>query len=587
MLKSIIIVSILWIIADAARILVVLLEPSYSHQVAYRPIMIELAQRGHELTVFTPIPMNDSSLQNYTEVKLEYSSYKVDEKMDVFAYGKLGVQSILDDFYHRNEEMTDSALSNPVMQQLISPNYTEKFDLVIVEFLFYDAFYALSYRFNAPLIGISSASLLTVHHYAFGNPILWSHLPDLLVNDLDDEMNFIHRFYNAYYSLFQIYWHKYKIIPVQEKMVRKYFGDSVPPAHKLVSNMALLLSNYHPFLSPNPYAQEIIPIRGSRPIITQKNHSLPQDLQKELDDATKGFIYFSLGSNIRGVFLSDERRNMFRKTFEKLPYKIVWKFESDFPDKPNNVIIRNWLPQHEILSHPNIRLFIYQGGLQSTEEAIENGIPMIGFPVVADQYYNIKQLVKYGSGKSFSITDVTEDELRETIYEVITNSSYKENMLKLRNLLHDRPYDELNYAVWWIEHVIRHKGAPHLRNKLRDMPWYKTQLWDIIGFTLLVLLVSVYSLYHFITRGQLWNIIIILTLVYLFPFIVYIFIIIKLFTYICSLYHFIRVSYYLRRLYYLSTKLRTYTYVIFSKNSKCVSIEKKKQECDNIKLKTL
>lgn len=80
-----------------------------------------------------------------------------------------------------------------------------------------------------------------------------------------------------------------------------------------------------------------------------KRRVLLQDLQKTLDDAKEGFIYFSLGSNIRGEFLSDERRNMFLKTFEKLPYIVLWKFESDLPNKPNNVIIRNWLPQHAVL----------------------------------------------------------------------------------------------------------------------------------------------------------------------------------------------------------------------------------------------
>jgi len=65
---------------------------------------------------------------------------------------------------------------------------------------------------------------------------------------------------------------------------------------------------------------------------------------------------------------------------------------------------------------------MYQGGLQSTEETTENGVPVIGFPVLADQHYNIKQLEDYGTGKKLIITDVNEDELRETIFEVITNS---------------------------------------------------------------------------------------------------------------------------------------------------------------------
>lgn len=125
------------------------------------------------MTVFTPIPINDSTVANYTEVKLYYSSYKIDKNLDVIGLTKKGIWPILDNFYQRNEEMTDSALSHPVMQRLLSPNSTEKFDLIIVECLFYDAFYALSYRFNASLIGIASVSAMASHHYAFGKRNIW------------------------------------------------------------------------------------------------------------------------------------------------------------------------------------------------------------------------------------------------------------------------------------------------------------------------------------------------------------------------------------------------------------------------------
>lgn len=140
---------------------------------AYRPITAELVQRGHNVTVFTPTPINDVTLQNYTEVKLSYSAYKIDKNLDVIELSKLGIWPVLIDFYRRNEEMTDSALSHPVMQQLISPNSTEKFDLIIVESLVYDAFYALANRFNASLIGIASVPAMTLHHYAFGKRNIW------------------------------------------------------------------------------------------------------------------------------------------------------------------------------------------------------------------------------------------------------------------------------------------------------------------------------------------------------------------------------------------------------------------------------
>ena len=76
---------------------------------------------------------------------------------------------------------------------------------------------------------------------------------------------------------------------------------------------------------------------------------MSQDLQAFLDGATNGFIYFSLGSNARSASLPLEIRRMFCDVFVKLRYRVVWKFEDDFPGKPDNVYIEKWLPQQTIL----------------------------------------------------------------------------------------------------------------------------------------------------------------------------------------------------------------------------------------------
>ncbi|XP_012232546.2 UDP-glycosyltransferase UGT5-like [Linepithema humile] len=489
MSKSILIVPILWFVVDAARILGVFPDISYSHQVAFRPLMMELSQRGHDIIIFTTFPMNNSTLQNYTEVELCLTSSV--QNINIYSINRLS--ELLRALNVRSVIISDETLSHPVMQRLISPNSGEKFDLIIVQSIFYDSLYALSVRFNAPIIAISSIPLLSWQHFVFGNPLLAAYSPNSLTN-LDENMNLWERFVNLYSSLYQIYWYWYELIPAHEKISRKHFGDSVPPVHQLISNITLLLSNFHPFIYPRANIPAIIPISGYRPV--SQKEGLPQDLEKILNDAKQGYVYFSLGSNIKSNTLSDERRNMLLRAFAKLPYKVLWKFESEFlPDKPNNVIIRKWLPQQEILAHPNIRLFVYQGGLQSTEEAIGNGVPVIGFPFFADQFYNVKMLLVFTTGKMLSFKNTNEDEFRAAILEVITNSSYKENMLKMRDLLRDLPYDPLDNAVWWTEHVIRHKGAPHLRNKSRDMPWYQILLLDImavvIGAIILVVLVII------------------------------------------------------------------------------------------------
>lgn len=55
-------------------------------------------------------------------------------------------------------------------------------------------------------------------------------------------------------------------------------------------------------------------------------------------------------------------------------------------------------------------------------------------------------------------------------------------MLALRALTKDKPYDSLENVMWWIEYVIRHNGAPHLRFDGVNTTWYRQFDLDIIVF---------------------------------------------------------------------------------------------------------
>jgi glucuronosyltransferase len=43
----------------------------------------------------------------------------------------------------------------------------------------------------------------------------------------------------------------------------------------------------------------------------------------------------------------------------------------------------------------------------------------------------------------------------------------------------DQPVSGLDKTIWWIEHVIRHKGAKHLRSPTVDMSWSAYFLLDV------------------------------------------------------------------------------------------------------------
>lgn len=64
---------------------------------------------------------------------------------------------------------TKMQMNHPEVKKL-NDNIDEHFDLVIVEWMYYYATYGWSYRFNCPLIGISSLDLMTDAHDYLGNP---------------------------------------------------------------------------------------------------------------------------------------------------------------------------------------------------------------------------------------------------------------------------------------------------------------------------------------------------------------------------------------------------------------------------------
>jgi glucuronosyltransferase len=80
-----------------------------------------------------------------------------------------------------------------------------------------------------------------------------------------------------------------------------------------------------------------------------------QDLQKFLDEAKDGFIFFSLGSNIRSDSISNEKRKALLDAFSELPQRVLWKFESDnMPGQPPNLRTGKWLPQSDILGQQQV-----------------------------------------------------------------------------------------------------------------------------------------------------------------------------------------------------------------------------------------
>lgn len=74
------------------------------------------------------------------------------------------------------------------------------------------------------------------------------------------------------------------------------------------------------------------------------------------------------------------------------------------------------------IAHSNVKLFITHGGSLGTNEAIHEGVPVIGIPFTADQFVNLKFIESAGAGEVLHYKDITTDAILMKINAVLNNT---------------------------------------------------------------------------------------------------------------------------------------------------------------------
>ena len=100
---------------------------------------------------------------------------------------------------------------------------------------------------------------------------------------------------------------------------------------------------------------------------------LPQDIKEFIESAEHGVVYFSLGGNLRPSKMSAEKKKHIISTLTKLKQKVIWKWDEELVVDEKRIMVSKWLPQDDILAHPNVKLFVTHGGLLSATESIMRG----------------------------------------------------------------------------------------------------------------------------------------------------------------------------------------------------------------------
>nr|XP_049706116.1 UDP-glycosyltransferase UGT5-like [Helicoverpa armigera]WRX06264.1 UGT33F2B [Helicoverpa armigera] len=492
MLSISLIVSVLVSVATGARILAIFPTPSISHQVVFRPLTQELAKRGHEVTIITTDPafQKGQAPPNITEINVHDISYDLwrDKLVKVVFEGdrndlKLQVET----YFTTILDIVIQQFHSDGVQKLVKDK-TKKFDLLFLEACVRPAL-LYSHIYKVPVIQISSFGAMPGNLAALGapvHPILYPNVFRQRSNNLTiwEKNKEILKFY-LFHHLFKYY------EDIESEEIIRHVGADIPPLSELYKNVDMLFLNVHPvFEGIRPVPPNVVYMGGmhQNPI-----KELPEELKSFLDNSKHGVIYISFGTNVdTNQLLAGDVKKMIN-VLSQLPYDVLLKWDGkELPGRAQNIRIAKWLPQSDLLRHPNIKLFITQGGLQSTDEAITAGVPMVGIPMLGDQWYNVERYEYHKIGIKVDLETLEEDKLRNAIITVIGDESYRRNVVKLRTLMNDQPMTPLERAVWWTEHVLRHGGARHLRSPAANMSWTNYLDFEVVLTLLITFLILVF-----------------------------------------------------------------------------------------------
>ncbi|XP_057359393.1 UDP-glucuronosyltransferase 1-6 isoform X1 [Manis pentadactyla] len=243
---------------------------------------------------------------------------------------------------------------------------------------------------------------------------------------------------------------------------------------------------------PRPIMPGMIFIGG---INCQAKKALPQEFEAYINASGEhGIVIFSLGSMISEI--PEKKAMEIADGLGKIPQTVLWRYTGPRPSNlANNTILVKWLPQNDLLGHPKTRAFITHSGSHGIYEGICNGVPMVMLPLFADQMDNAKRMETRGAGVTLNVLEMTSEDLTNALKTVINDKSYKKSIMNLSSLHKDRPMEPLDLAVFWVEFVMRHKGAPHLRPAAHDLTWYQYHSLDVMGFLLAIVLAVVFITY--------------------------------------------------------------------------------------------
>ncbi|XP_048220633.1 UDP-glucuronosyltransferase 2B17-like isoform X2 [Perognathus longimembris pacificus] len=468
----------------------------YSPWINMKVILDELILRGHEITVVRPSSAIFVGSNESYSIKFETfpSSFNTDEYMGVFsqltnlwAYELsrttcLAYLPLLENLFMKFSDIwlnicKEAALNKELMARLRKA----RFDIVIADAigLFGEL---LSELLEIPLLyTLRFHPGYTTEKYSGGLLVPPSYVP--VMSGLSGQMTFMERVENFICMLYFDFWFE----TFKSKKWSNFYSEVLGHLTTLLEKMSRadiwLIRSYWDLEFPHPTLPSFDFVGG---LHCKPAKPLPTEMEDFVQSSgDNGVVVFSLGSMIDN--LTDDTANVIASALAQIPQKVRWEyvpFTASYYTLSLRSLMNNFIEIHLIVGHSKTKAFITHGGANGIYEAIHHGVPMVGIPLFGEQRDNIAHMVAKGAAAQLDIRTLSSKDLLRALETVINNPLCKKNAIWLSTIHHDQPMKPLDRAIFWIEFVMRNKGAKHLRPLAHNLTWYQYHSLDIIGFPL-------------------------------------------------------------------------------------------------------
>ncbi|XP_074950263.1 UDP-glucuronosyltransferase 1A1-like isoform X4 [Phalacrocorax aristotelis] len=480
--------------AAAGKLLVIPMEGS--HWLSMKQVLAELSKRGHEIVVIAPdskMLIDSSGIYKLKTYPVPFKKEEMEELIHSLSANSFSEESFLRRFLSTWDNFRkisamfqascSSLLYNKEMMKYIEES---KFDAIFTDPLT-PCGQIIAFHFSIPTVFFLRGIPCAIDIQAAQSPDPPSYIPRLFSLNTD-HMTFPQRVKNFLISLSESFTCS-MVFSAFENLASDFLQKPMTVTQLLSHGSIWLKRLDFVFDYPMPVMPNMVFIGG---INCRQKKPLSQEFEAIVNASGEhGIVVFSLGSMVSEIPM--KKAEEIADALGSVPQTVLWRYTGEVPrNLPKNVKLVKWLPQNDLLAHPKTRAFITHGGSHGVYEGICNAVPMVLMPLFGDQMDNAKRIESRGAGLTLNILEMTSKDISAALKAVINDKKYKENIKRLSDLHLDRPIHPLDLAVHWVEFVMRHKGAPHLRPAAHDLNWIQYHSLDVIAFLLTVVLLSLF-----------------------------------------------------------------------------------------------